>query len=573
MSRVLLATLSFLLLLGCSGADPDQQLPSFPAEKSRADFPGKSYPAQEEALPRPGSLTGPVWLIGIDGATWDLIEPLAARGLLPHLSRLMEQGAHGVLLSEEPTISPALWATIATGMPRFEHGVGNFLVKLPGRYETVEAGPPDRRSPAVWELVGAAGGRSTVVGWFGSYPAEPIEGCYVSKGFDPQEPGPGQVHPPEAAAMLRERVGGKPARRDLDAIARSDFLRDTLLEDARMLEVFLELAREEPPDFAALYLAGTDVVQHVTWRHMDPASQEFPQDGEPDPRLSGVIEGYYRFIDDALGEIIRIAPEEVTLVLVSDHGAGPMRPAEAYHFQLEVLLESLGLMNEGRGPAYAIGELYRHDKSIWLNLEGVEAQGNVPPDRAGETARKIGDRLEALRTDGGNPVFEAVVDHVAGADWRPGDPALTVRFSPEALVAATIEDNGREIDFAPVRLRHADVSGAHRPEGILLLHGPGIAPGRLAKPATLYQIAPTLLYLLGLPQDGRMLALAPEGGGVLERALDPSLLRRAPVRMVAGYPGTDRGALLRRRGEGPVEETDPAQDEAMERLRTLGYVR
>ena len=573
MSKLLLATLPFLVLLGCTGADPEEQLPSFPAEKTRAEFPGKSYPAHEGALPRPGSLNGPVWLIGIDGATWDLIEPLAARGLMPHLSRLVEEGAHGVLLSEEPTISPALWATLATGMPRFEHGVGNFLVKLPGRYETVEAGPPDRRSPAVWELVGAAGGRSTVVGWFGSYPAEAIDGTYVSKGFDPRQPGPGQVHPPAAAALLRERVDGEPTRRDLDAIARSDFLRDTLLEDARTLAVFLDLAAEDPPDFAALYLAGTDVVQHVTWRHMDPASQQFPQDGAPDSRLSGVIEGYYRFIDDALGEIARVAPENATLVLVSDHGAGPMRPAEAYHFQLEVLLESLGLMDQERGPTYAIGELYRHDKSIWLNLEGVESQGVVPLDRAGETARKIVDRLDALRTDDGSPVFESVVDHVAGAAWRPGEPALTVRFSPQALVAATIVDDGRTIDFAPVRLRHADVSGAHRPEGILLLHGPGIVPGLLAESATLYQVAPTLLYLLGLPQDGRMIALAPVGGGVLERAIDPSMLARAPVLMVPGYPGTDRSALLRRAADGPADTADPAQDEALERLRNLGYVR
>ena len=46
---------------------------------------------------------------------------------LPHLAGLMERAAHGVLLSEEPTISPAIWATIATGMPRFEHGVVDFL--------------------------------------------------------------------------------------------------------------------------------------------------------------------------------------------------------------------------------------------------------------------------------------------------------------------------------------------------------------------------------------------------------------------------------------------------------------
>jgi hypothetical protein len=165
-----------------------------------------------------------------------------------------------------------------------------------------------------------------------------------------------------------------------------------------------------------------------------------------------------------------------------------------------------------------------------------------------------------------------VVSHVAEASWTAGEPALTVRFSPEALLTARVRDGDRELDFSPVRLRHADVSGAHRPEGIVLLHGPAIRPGPLPEPPSLYRIAPTLLYLLGLPQDRRMLVFAPTPGGVLEEAIDPELLRRFPVSMIAGYPGTDRAPLLRSSRPGE-EEIDPAREEAMERLRSLGYIR
>jgi predicted AlkP superfamily phosphohydrolase/phosphomutase len=566
MLRRIPATLLLLVLVGCSGSDePDlhADLPSFPPEPSRADFPGVSYPELRGEIPLPGSLTGPVWLIGIDGATWDLIGPLVERGELPTLGSMMNSGAHGVLLSEDPTISPALWATIATGMPRFEHGIVNFLVKLPGSRDTVQAGPLDRRSPAVWEMVGAAGGRSLVVGWFGSYPAETIAGVYVSKGYDPQRPGENQIHPPSAAETLREQARAVLREEDREAIARSDFLRDTLLEDARALAVFRTLAAADPPPFAALYLAGTDVVQHVTWRHMDPDSQQFPQDGEPDPRLAGVIPAYYRFVDHALGQLRRLAPKGTTLVVVSDHGAGPMQPAEAYHFQLEVLLEQLGLMREEGGQAFAIGELYRNVKRIWLD--------GVPPGAAAGEAAAIRERLEALRTDDGREVFAAVTDHTSDPGWDAERPALTVRFSSAALVTARVRDGDRELDFSPVRLRHADVSGAHRREGILLLQGPGIRPGPLAEPATLYRIAPTLLYLLGLPQDQRMLRLAPERGGVLKEVIDPALLERFPVAMIPEYPGTDREGLLRSRDRD--EQADPAREDAMERLRSLGYIR
>ena len=96
-----LALLSLIMLTGCSGpVEPAEEDPleaglaEFPAEKTAADFPGMSYPAHDGELPGP---QGPLWLIGIDGATWDLIRPMAANGELPNFARLLEQGAHGVL--------------------------------------------------------------------------------------------------------------------------------------------------------------------------------------------------------------------------------------------------------------------------------------------------------------------------------------------------------------------------------------------------------------------------------------------------------------------------------------------
>jgi predicted AlkP superfamily phosphohydrolase/phosphomutase len=559
MFRVLPASLVVCVLL-CSacGTAPQigAELPEFPAEKSAADFPGLAYPPYEGEPPRPASLDGPVWLIGIDGATWDLMGPLLERGELPNIAALVEQGAHGILLSEEPTISPALWATIATGMPRFEHGIGNFMVKVPGSRQTVQAGPPDRRSPAIWEMVGAAGGRSTVISWFGSYPAEKISGTYISKGFDPDDLQPEQVHPDSLIATLREGARPRIRRQETEAIALSKFLNDTLVEDARSLAAWRTMVAHERSDFLALYFSGIDVVQHVTWRHMDPASQQFPQDGDPDPRFSGVIPAYYRFMDNALGEIRAAAPPGTTLVVLSDHGGGPMQPAEAYHFQLEVLLEQLGLMGEA-GPAFAISELYRHDKSIWIDLEQAD------PDA-------IRARLKGLRTDDGSPLFAVVTDQTANDGWHADQPALTVRFSAAALVTSQLLDGDESFDFSPVRLRHTDVSGAHRQEGIVILHGPAIAPGRLAEAASLYNIAPTLLYLLGLPQDREMLSHAPAGGGVLQEAIDPRVLDLHPVRMIAAYPGIDRSELLRSKA---ADSPDPAAEEAIEKLRSLGYVR
>jgi predicted AlkP superfamily phosphohydrolase/phosphomutase len=557
--RPIIALVLLSCAVGCTAPDDGFRMPVFPAEKTVADFPGMSYRLQQGGPARSAAAGGPVWLVGVDGITWDLLQPMIDLGELPNFAALAAGGTRGVLLSENPTISPALWATIATGMPRFEHGVVNFLVRLPGSYEVAESGPPDRRSPAVWELAGAAGLRSTVINWFGSFPAESIDGYYVSKGFDPEQPRTGQVHPPGFAAELTAgsvvRMPGDLARE----IARSPFLQQTLVNDARAMAALRVIVDREPTPLAAIYFSGTDVAQHVTWRHMDPASQQFPQDGEADPQRAGVITAYYRLVDQFLGEIRELAPEGTTLVLVSDHGGGPTQPGEAYHFRLEVLLEMLGLMKPGGGGAvFAIDEMYRHRKRIWLDRSGVEGVGDVSR------------RLEALRTEDGEPVFDLVADHTTEPGWNRDAAAISVRFSPEALFTDRVADGDATLDFVQVRMRHTDISGSHRLDGVIIVNGPDIRPLELPEPATIYQVAPTLLYLLGLPQDGRMLALAPERGGVLAEGITEERLRRQPLCMVESYPGTDRSAELRTSGRPHLP--DPAFAREMEKLRALGYI-
>ena len=546
-------------------------MPVYPAEKTVADFPGMTYPLQQGGPDRSAASQGPVWLVGIDGITWDLLQPMIDGGQLPNFSALTNEGSRGVLLSEEPTISPALWATIATGMPRFEHGVFNFLVKLPGSYKVVESGPPDRRSPAVWELAGSAGLRSTVVNWFGSFPAEAIDGTYVSKGFDPEKPQPGQVHPDGFAATLQDESVVRMPGPLVTEIAQSRFLQDTVVNDARSMAAFRVIAAREPTPFAAVYFAGTDVAQHITWRDMDPDSQQFPQDGAPVPSRAGVISAYYRLMDYFIGEIRGLAPDNTTLVIVSDHGGGPIQPGEAYHFRLEVLLAELGLMEEGGGgEAFAIDEMYRHEKWIWLNLDDVEPNGVIRLEDAQDRAEALCRRLEALRTDDNQPVFRMVKNHTTDSGWSPGTPAATVRFSPDALFTEKVWEGKRSFDFVQVRMRHTDISGAHRLEGVVIIHGPDIRSATLTQPATIYQVAPTLLYLLGLPQDGRMMALAPARGGVLEEAITPNRLELQPIRMIPEYPGTDRTALLRSTSNRYVP--DPNREREMEKLRSLGYI-
>jgi tetratricopeptide (TPR) repeat protein len=97
----------------------------------------------------------------------------------------------------------------------------------------------------------------------------------------------------------------------------------------------------------------------------------------------------------------------------------------------------------------------------------------------------------------------------------------------------------------------------HRLEGTILLSGPGIRPASVPEGATLYDVLPTLCALTGLPR-----ALSLEGR-VLEEVLAPGA-DRSP----AGSPA-DYGP---RRSPAPATEAAPAEEELVERLRSLGYL-
>jgi predicted AlkP superfamily phosphohydrolase/phosphomutase len=556
------ATLAAVLVAAC-GPGPD----------TPPSFPGIEYPEHDGALPEPRN---PVWLVGVDGATWDVIRPRLELGKLPNIARLVKEGTSGVLRSEEPMISPAIWATIATGVPRRVHGVESFLVRIPGSYSSSEVGPGDRKSAALWELVNAAGGRSTVISWFGSYPAEPIAGEYVSEDTDPANPTSAQVHPPELVERLPGQTVVRIPRWAMQRIGKTDFLRSQLLKDARTMAI-LEALDPEESDLVAVYFSGVDVAQHVTWKDMDPEYVGFPDEPPRSPELGDVIPAYYEYIDHLIGRVLDMMPEDATLIVVSDHGGGPMIPEEAFHLRLEVLLQILGdtvvdpetdevVWNRTR--AFAISERLQKDKHIWLNIEGVDPEGVVPRPEASLAAGRLRQTLEGLRTDTGEPLFSRIVDHTAGRDWRPSDPALTVRFSDAAVYASTFTDGESAHSFDDVRMRFVDVSGGHRIHGIYLVRGPRVRPGSAGPTANLYNVAPTILYLLGLPQDAHMLGDVPAEGGVLTSLLVDGETARHPVVMAARYPGTSSSSAEDRRDVPP----EPAAEASIERLRALGYV-
>jgi len=169
-----------------------------------------AVPALVEAA-RPGR---PVVFLGLDGVDWAILDRHMAAGAMPHLAGLVREGVRGDLSSLHPPLSPLVWTTMMTGSSPLEHGILDFTRKGPvdGREEPITS--DERRVPAVWNMVSAAGRRVVVVGLWATYPAEAVNGILVSDRFVPSllrraAAGPGTVFPEERTAWatsLREEA-------------------------------------------------------------------------------------------------------------------------------------------------------------------------------------------------------------------------------------------------------------------------------------------------------------------------------------------------------------------------------
>ena len=300
-----------------------------------------------------------VVLIGWDGATWDVIRPMLRDGALPVLGRLIEGGGRGVMMAEPPLLSPVVWTTLATGFSPREHGVTGFELADPTSGEPVLASSFHRRRAALWQMVSAGDKDVGFVGWWSSWPAEPVRGYLVSdhlaynrwddwatRGNKEQagdfhltfpaeladELGPHAVRPDdvgietigalaafdedEAREMMEAE---RPVMFHAPSVVRYGYSTDA--SNQSFAEHLLE-SRTQPDLFSITYILS-DVAGHVFWHHYQP--ELYPGADRRDDRLREAIPNIYRQLDRWTGEILkRIDPSSIVIVL-SDHGMGAKR--------------------------------------------------------------------------------------------------------------------------------------------------------------------------------------------------------------------------------------------------------
>ncbi len=295
-------------------------------------------------------------VIGFDAADWKMIHPLVDAGLMPTLSKFIDEGCIGNLATLHPSLSPMLWTSIATGKTADKHGVCGFVEPLADASGVRLVGSATRTTKAFWNITSQAGLKTHVIGWYASHPAEPINGVCVSDQFidaaaietlgaiSNPDAHPlareGSIHP----ESLRERLSGyRVGRREIGAGDLLPFipklsevnpadprparLASALAACASIHAVATDVLATEPWDVAAVYYDAIDRVGH-DFMPFHPPKLANVTDRDFD-LYQNVMSGIYRFHDMLLDTLLQLAGPETTVVLLSDHGfhSDHLRPA------------------------------------------------------------------------------------------------------------------------------------------------------------------------------------------------------------------------------------------------------
>lgn len=347
MRRTSAFAVAFVLLAACAG------------EKSDVD-PSVATAVAKTRAAHPDLFRRKVVLLGFDSCDPDLVDQYVKEGKLPHFAQLRREGAHGALASLQPTLSPVVWTTIATGMPPQRHGILDFVVDTPaGR---VPVSSKMRQADTVWHLLSGQGEKVGVVGWLVTWPAEKVNGFLVSERmghlaydylFGEQKYEGQRTWPEDLAEKLKDDVAGPDdislgnMRPFVDITAqeyrdtysttfdprnRIGNLRLILATAQTFRNVGERLAAEEKPRFFACYFEAMDAISHLFMPYAPPKTPNVPADLYM--KYRNAIEADYIWHDRVLGEYMDAADADTTVFVVSDHGFknGDFRTADDSDF-------------------------------------------------------------------------------------------------------------------------------------------------------------------------------------------------------------------------------------------------
>jgi predicted AlkP superfamily phosphohydrolase/phosphomutase len=478
-----------------------------------------------------------IFIFGIDGATWDVIDPLINQGKLPNFKKFLDKGRKAVLNTTIPPLTPCAWTSFFTGKNPGKHGLYDFYYINENKELKLNSALSLRLEKDLWDFLSEKNMRTILFNVPMTYPPKKLNGIVISDAPDLKSE---FVYPIKYKKLLLDkfpdyRVDEKTKYGENEK-NRKNFFEDVYQLDLLRSKVMKFLLETEKWDFFMVHFTMLDRVQHWYWKFMDKSHPKYEQNN-----CSTYIEIAYQLMDKIFGEALQRIPKGSTILIMSDHGFGKyindvninmwlrkegylffkeknigllkrlfkkinFSPNKIinliFYFRLGFILKSFSkktiqkITNQftfnykdidySKSKAYSYG----HYGPIYINKDLIKNKKEYE-----EFRNEIIEKLRLIK----DPVYnEKLMSNIwkreelyygSKLDNLPDIVFIMQNFSFGASSILTFMSDKLFSD--PITYKTAE----HRKEGIFAIYGPNIKKG-INKPANIIDLFPTLLYIM-----------------------------------------------------------------------------
>ncbi len=547
-----------------------------------------------------------VFVIGLDGASFDLLAPWMQQGKLPNLANILRQGTSGVLQSVIPPITTPAWVSFQTGKNPAKHGLFSWVKREADSYRVAPFNSSNIGAETISSMLSRHGRRVGLINVPCTFPPAPVNG-FVVTGLETPNRNSNYTYPEKLAHELIDRFDYEIERTQKYKQGNEDsFIQAVESVEHKRAKAVLYMMDKYEWDFFMTVFRGTDILSHAFWRFTDPEHPRY--DAQLAEKYGNVLLNHYQGMDKIVGELAARLDDDTDVIIMSDHGSGPTWRyvyLDNYFIKLGItklkrslytdvryslfkmgltpknilkLLSALGLRNLSRRllpgdlrakinshmtlnsnidwsrtKAYTMGGVGQ----IYINLKWREPQGCVEAGAEyDELTAYIKEQLYKLTDPGtGQKMVKRILDKnelPGGAEGFP-TPDLYVEWVNDLYADLGILGYSSELMSEYL----TEPSGGHTMRGIFIAKGPSYRQAEQVTNAKITDVLPCILYGLGLPIPDDL------DGALLKDAFRPELLAQRPVE----YEKTNY-----KKQDDEYSYSQDERDEVKERLKALGYI-